>query len=267
MVEIIKNLFRPRQNGRMPSIPAGERIYAIGDIHGRLDLFTALAQAIEKDDKQRGRADTTVIMLGDLVDRGPNSARVIGTARAWARGRKVRFVAGNHEEMFLLSFHKVEALRNFLRYGGRETILSYDISAGELLGASLDETQKLMNERIPAEDRKFLNDFEKLISVGDYLFVHAGIRPSEPISKQSGQDCRWIREPFLSYEGSFGQTVVHGHTVTEEVEFRSNRIGIDTGGYLTGKLTALCLEGTERWLIQTQVEDGAIGTFARAAAA
>jgi len=246
-------------------VPPGERVYAIGDIHGRLDLFTALAAAIERDDKERGTADTTVIFLGDIVDRGPHSSRVIGAARAWSRARKIRFISGNHEEMFLLSFSSSDTLRNFLKYGGRETILSYDISAEDLLGATLEETKALMNAAVPADDRQFLHGFEKMVTIGDYVFVHAGIRPNEPLNKQTGQDCRWIREPFLSYEGSYGKTIVHGHTVTEEVEFRANRIGIDTGAYLTGKLTALCLEGSERWLLQTQVEGGAIGTVARAA--
>lgn len=257
MVEIIRNLFRGKRAERAPAIPRGERVYAIGDIHGRLDLFTNLAAEIERDDKRRGPADTTVVFLGDIVDRGPSSARVLASARAWSRARKVRFIAGNHEEMFLLSFQRAEALRNFLKFGGRETILSYGVSPAELETSSLEEIQKKMNEVVPREDRLFMKNFEKFVSIGDYLFVHAGIRPEEPLDKQTGQDCRWIREPFLSYDGSLGQIVVHGHTVNDEVVVRDNRIGIDTGAFMSGKLTALCLEGTERWLIQTKADDGA----------
>ncbi len=264
MVEILDRLFRPKPEGRLPVIPAGQRVYAIGDIHGRLDLFMALARAIEKDDKARGPSETTVILLGDLVDRGANSARVIGTARAWAKARKVRFLSGNHEEMFLLGFYKVGALKSFFRFGGIETLMSYGLSAETLASVPIEEAQQLMEEAVPREDREFLSKFETMIAIGGYLFVHAGIRPKLPLDEQTGHDCRWIREPFLSFEGDFGYTVVHGHTITDEVVVRSNRIGIDTGAFSSGMLTALCLEGTERWLIQTQDDDGVISTHARA---
>jgi serine/threonine protein phosphatase 1 len=265
MVEMINRLLRPMQTGRLPAVPAGKRIYAIGDIHGRLDLFASLVQAIEKDDKQRGASDTTVILLGDLVDRGSNSARVVGAARAWAKARKVRFISGNHEEMFLLSFYKVGALKSLLQFGGDQTLVSYGISTQIQESVSIEELQQILHSAVPKEDREFLSKFETLITIGDYLFVHAGIRPRTPLAEQAGYDCRWIREPFLSHPGDFGYTVVHGHTVTDDVEIRSNRIGIDTGAFKSGKLTALCLEGTDKWFIQTQVEDGTIGTFAHAA--
>jgi len=265
MGEIISKLFRPAQSGRQPAVPAGKRLYAIGDIHGRLDLFTSLVQTIEKDDRERGSADTTIILLGDLIDRGPNSARVIGSARAWAKARKVRFLSGNHEEMFLLSFYKVGALKSLLQFGGDQTLASYGISLARQESASMEELQQMLHGLVPKEDREFLSKFETMITVGDYLFVHAGIRPKTPVAEQAGYDCRWIREPFLSHAGDFGYTVVHGHTVTDEVEIRPNRIGIDTGAFASGKLTALCLEGTERWFIQTQILDGTIETFARAA--
>ena len=129
MPQTLRKLLRPlwQQNG--PAIPQGERVYAIGDVHGRLDLFAALANAIEADDAARGSADTTVILLGDLIDRGPDSASVVAAARAWQYRRKVRIICGNHEEMFLGSFHHEETLRHFLRHGGKETLLSYPIIA------------------------------------------------------------------------------------------------------------------------------------------
>lgn len=261
MAEIINKLFRPKQGSRLPATAAGQRIYAIGDIHGRLDLFASLAQAIEKDDKNRGRKDTTIILLGDLIDRGPNSARVVGTARAWSRARRVRFLSGNHEEMFLASFYKLGVLKSFLRFGGIETLTSYGIDEEAISTLPGQELQQLMVKAVPREDREFLSKFETMIAIGDYLFVHAGIRPKAPLGKQTGHDCRWIREPFLSFDGDFGYTVVHGHTVTGEVEVRPNRIGIDTGAYTSGTLTALCLEGTERWLIQAREHEGKVGTF------
>ena len=249
----------------MPAIPAGQRVYAIGDIHGRMDLFEALAQAIEDDDAARGAADTTVILLGDLIDRGPKSAQVVSNARLWARSRTVRFLSGNHEEMFLQCFFKTGILRNFMKFGGFETMVSYGLDAGELKRATSDDVQDMLIDTVPWEHREFLRKFELTITIGDYLFVHAGIRPKRAIEDQDAHDCRWIREPFLSHQGNFGFTVVHGHTVTDDPVIRHNRIGIDTGAYRTGKLTALCLEGTERQIIEAQESSGSITIQTRAA--
>lgn len=264
MAEILNRMLRLRKRARQPAVPAGQRVYAIGDVHGRLDLFTALAQAVERDDRERGPAETTIVMLGDLVDRGPQSARVLGSARAWGKARRLRFLSGNHEDMFLLSFYKVSALKGFLQFGGRETLMSYDLDPDAIAAMPFEQAQLALANAVPRQDREFMSRFETMVQIGDYLFVHAGIRPRLPLATQSGRDCRWIREPFLSYEGDFSHHVVHGHTVTPDVDARSNRTGIDTGAYMSGRLTALGLEGTERWSIQTEVEDGAIRTVTRA---
>lgn len=258
MLSFIRKLFRAPEAGPRPAIPGGQRIYAIGDIHGRSDLFSALVGAIEADDAAREPAETTVILLGDLVDRGPDSAGVIALARAWQSRRRVRFLTGNHEEIFLTSFDDVDVLRHLLLYGGRETLLSYPIDPAAYLSADLAETQDLMRAAIPAEDIAFLRSFEDQITIGDYMFVHAGIRPGVALEEQSRQDMRWIRQPFLDCPDSFGPVVVHGHTISAKPEFRHNRIGIDTGAYTTGRLTAIGLEGTERWLIEASDNDGAI---------
>jgi serine/threonine protein phosphatase 1 len=254
----------------LPSTPAttppGTRVYAVGDIHGRLDLFEALIRSIEADDVHRPSACTTVILLGDLIDRGPESAGVVSRAREWAQRRDVRLIMGNHEEMFLDSFTKAGVLRNFMRFGGEETMLSYGIPQHALAEGDSDALQRLLAETVPEEDRDFLAGFEKMVRLGDYVFVHAGVHPDQPLDRQSGQDCRWIREPFLSHAGDFGGVIVHGHTVTESPEIRANRIGIDTGAYMSGTLTAVGLEGTQRWLIQAcEQESGAIASIARAA--
>lgn len=267
MIDIVNKLFGLKQEGPSPAIPAGQRIYAIGDIHGRMDLFAELARAIEHDDKARGPADTTIILLGDLVDRGPDSAQVVSAARAWGESRKVRFISGNHEEMFLLSFFKTGILRSFMKFGGFETMVSYGLDAKELAASSNDTIQDMMIDAVPWEDREFLRKFELTITVGDYLFVHAGIRPKRAIEDQDPHDCRWIREPFLSHAGNFGHTVVHGHTVTDEPVVRHNRIGIDTGAFKSGRLTALCLEGTERLIIEARKTQSAIETSIRPALA
>lgn len=246
-------------------MPQGQRIYAIGDIHGRLDLFAALARAIEQDDEARGPADTTVILLGDLVDRGPDSAGVIAGARAWQAYRRVRILAGNHEEMFLDALKRLETFRHFLKFGGYETILSYPIDREAFRAAELEHAQEMMRAAIPPEDAAFIRGFEDSIRIGDYLFVHAGIQPDVPLADQHGHELRWIREPFLSHAGDFGHMVVHGHTIADDAVFRANRIGIDTGAYMTGKLTALGLEGTRRWLIETTDTAGAVTAGARPA--
>lgn len=265
MIEKVRQLLRPKRDIMPAGTPVGERIYAIGDIHGRLDLLTQIAKAIDDDDAAREAADTTIILLGDLIDRGPDSAAVVEMAREWSRRRKVRILAGNHEEMFLLSFYKINAFRGFLRIGGSETVLSYDIDRDAFRAADLEEAHQMMIEAVPVDDREFLLGFEKMIRIGDYLFVHAGINPDISIEEQQSHDCRWIREPFLSHKGDFGCVVVHGHTVTDEAVFRHNRIGIDTGAFMSGKLTAIGLEGSERWLIQAQEDGGAIETLAWAA--
>jgi serine/threonine protein phosphatase 1 len=167
--------------------------------------------------------------------------------------------------MFLLSFYKINAFKNFLRIGGSETVLSYKVDHDSFRAADMEQAQQMMIEAVPVADREFLHDFEKMIRIGDYLFVHAGINPENPIDDQKSHDCRWIREPFLSHKEDYGCVVVHGHTVTDEPVFRPNRIGIDTGAFMSGKLTAIGLEGTERWLIEARESDGEIETLARAA--
>jgi serine/threonine protein phosphatase 1 len=267
MLKAIRRIFARAESAPLPAIPAGQRVYAVGDIHGRLDLFEALISAIEEDDGEAGAAETTVILLGDLVDRGPDSAGVIARARDWQGRRRVRILAGNHEEMFLKSFEKLETLRHFLRFGGRETILSYGIDRGAYQKASVEEVQEMMERAVPAEDRRFIEDFEDMIAIGDYVFVHAGIVPGVPLEEQRRQDLRWIREPFLSHADPFGAVVVHGHTICDDPEDRGNRIGVDTGAYISGRLTALVLEGTERRYLEAVDENGAITAASRQLAA
>ncbi|WP_338467715.1 metallophosphoesterase [Novosphingobium sp. ZN18A2] len=232
-------------------MPDGQRVYAIGDIHGRLDLFERLIAAIEADDIARGPAETTVILLGDLVDRGPDSRGVIDRARRWARQRAVRFIGGNHEEMFLAAFERDEALRHFLRFGGRETLLSYDIDRPTYDRKTVPELREFLPLVVPEDHVAFMNGMEESIRIGDYLFVHAGIRPGVPVDEQVTADLRWIRGEFLDDKSDRGFIVVHGHTITDTVDEQPNRIGIDTGAFASDRLTAIGLEGTDRWFLDT----------------
>jgi len=239
-----------------PSLPDGARVYAVGDIHGRLDLFEDMIAQIEADDGARNDAETTVILLGDLVDRGPDSAGVIEAARQWQSRRTVRLLAGNHEEMFLRAMEREEALRQFLRVGGRETVMSYGITREEYNTLSMDALLNRMQTLIPRGDIAYLREMEDMICIGDYVFAHAGIDPARAIADQRPGELRWIREPFLSHAARMDVCVVHGHTIREEVEIHPprrwpNRIGIDTGAFRTGKLTAIGLQGAERWFMET----------------
>jgi serine/threonine protein phosphatase 1 len=252
MLESIRQLWTPKEAKPLPAIPAGQRVYAIGDIHGRLDLFAAQIKAIEDDDRTRAPAEVTIVLLGDLIDRGPHSAGVLKAVRMWQAVRRLRLICGNHEEMFLESFDDINIFRGFMLYGGRETVLSYPVDAPAFEAAELEEAQAMMSGAVPREDFEFISDFEDYVVIGDYLFVHAGIRPGQPLQEQSAQAMRWIREPFLSHSGLHEHIVVHGHTISEEADVAHNRIGIDTGAYLSGRLTAIGLEGDKRWLIEAQ---------------
>jgi serine/threonine protein phosphatase 1 len=265
MITGLQRLLRDPDAPPVAAVPGGQRVYAVGDIHGRRDLFGAMIAAIDADDAARGPADTTVILLGDLVDRGPDSAGVVEDAMRWGERRRVRLIAGNHEEMFLESLDDPEMLRHFIRIGGRETVLSYGIDALAFKIATLDELRALLCLAMPAAHRRYLEDGEESIRIGDYLFAHAGIMPGIELAEQNRGHLRWIREPFLSSADDHGVVVVHGHTIVGEPAFRHNRIGIDTGAYASGRLTALCLEGEQRRLVEARAFEGTIGTSIRPA--
>ncbi|MFD2780179.1 metallophosphoesterase [Novosphingobium pokkalii] len=206
-------------------VPPGQRVYAVGDIHGRLDLFEQMIALIEADDAARNSecpaqapAQTTVILLGDLIDRGPDSAGVIAAARAWMQRRRVRILAGNHEEMFLGAFERDETLRHFLRHGGRETLLSYPIDPDDYARMTLEELRAAMPGFVPQDDLVFLRSLEDQVQIGDYVFVHAGIRPGVPLDEQVPGDMRWIRGEFIADRSPRDFAVVHGHTIVDEPE-------------------------------------------------
>jgi serine/threonine protein phosphatase 1 len=243
---------RSRSSAPAARVPEGRRIYAVGDVHGRLDLLKPLLERVIDDDRRRQGPTGELLFLGDLIDRGPQSAQVIDTLIALRESRpSTRFLIGNHEEVFLQVLGgDAKALRFFTRMGGRETILSYGISPADYTAADYDELAQLFLAAVPSAHQEFVQSFENMIVEGDYAFVHAGIRPGVALAEQRAADLRWIRGDFLSARPPFEKVVVHGHTVSEEVVDLPHRIGLDTGAHRTGTLTAMGFEGGERWIVQ-----------------
>jgi serine/threonine protein phosphatase 1 len=235
------------------SVGERRRVYAVGDIHGRLDLLDRLVEQIVTDNFARGLVDDLhLVLLGDLVDRGPDSAQVIDRVlqlRETLPG--FACLRGNHEEVFSLALLGDPGAINLFRNIGAETLLSYGIDEMLIDDGSESELQDAMLSHVPEAHRDFLFDLPDHLVIGDYLFVHAGIRPGVPIEGQRSEDLRWIRREFLTSEVAHSHMVVHGHSITDDVDERFNRIGIDTGAYASERLTAIGLEGEERWFLST----------------
>lgn len=238
-----------------PHGPEGYRAYAIGDVHGRLDLLDQLLVKIEADMAGRPRAQNMVVFLGDLIDRGPQSAQVIERLRTWrAHDATTVFLCGNHEEVLLrVLAGEPTVLADWLKFGGAQCLASYGLSATGLGDEGEPAALAAIKAAIPADHQTFLASFADTFRFGDYLFVHAGIRPGRDVSAQEQKDLRWIRHPFLDDVTDHGFVVVHGHTISEVVEERANRVGIDTGAYRSGILTAIAIEGGQRWFLDTAV--------------
>lgn len=227
-------------------------MYAIGDIHGRRDCLDTLLGLIDADDMARGRRDTTVVFLGDLIDRGADSRGVIERVMQIAASPKTILLKGNHEEILIRAWEgDRQGAGLFHRVGGRETLLSYGVGEAEYDACDLGDLAALVFARVPVEHIAFLRNFRDHWQCGDYVFVHAGIRPGVPIEDQHSSDLRWIRREFLDDPRDHGMMVVHGHSITEEVDEQPNRIGIDTGAFASGRLTALGIESTDRWILTT----------------
>lgn len=236
-----------------PRGKAGARAYAVGDIHGRLDLLDALLRRIDEDMDKRRPKKTFIVFLGDLIDRGPDSAGVVERLRTWRprHGRPI-FLSGNHEEVLLrILGGDATIVPDWLKFGGAECARSYGIDVDALRRMEDEAAIEAIRAKVPRAHREFLGNFADTFRFGDYLFVHAGIRPGLPVEDQDPHDLRWIREPFLGDAKEHGFVVVHGHTMVPEVDERPNRIAIDTGAYHSGILTALGIEDRERWLLST----------------
>ena len=208
---------------------------------------------IEEDIAGRAAARNFIVFLGDLIDRGPDSAGVLERLRTYRHeGASTIFLCGNHEEVVLrVLAGEGGILSSWIKFGGAECAQSYGIDITALDRGDERSALEAIRAKVPQSHREFLESFADTFRFGDYIFVHAGIRPGIPIEEQEPTDLRWIRDPFLSDDKEHGFVVVHGHTIVPAVEERRNRIGIDTGAYRSGILTALAIEEDRRWYIST----------------
>ena len=250
---MIKRFFDRRRPTSAARVPDDLRVYAIGDIHGRLDLLEDLLAKIDDDEASLPVCRSVRVFLGDLVDRGPDSAGVIARLIELRKAKPdTRFLLGNHEEVFLAAIAGSErAIKALCRIGGRETILSYGLTHASYEAMDYTEVAAYLADTVPAAHVEFLRTFEDMVIFGDYAFVHAGVRPGVKLEGQRGADLRWIREPFLSHPDRLEKIIVHGHTIGETVDVQAHRIGIDTGAYNSDRLTALALERDARWIIES----------------
>jgi serine/threonine protein phosphatase 1 len=238
-----------------PTLPEGQLLYAVGDIHGRLDLLEAILALIEADAESSGHVERrTLVFLGDYVDRGPDSRSVVDRViSGLPQGFEAHFLKGNHEAILLNFLDDAWSLDNWLVNGGEATMLSYGVDTGRLarLRAPSEAWRQAFAAVLPEAHLRFFKSLKLSVSFGDYLFVHAGVKPGVPLAAQTEADLIWIRGPFLDHAGPFDKIVVHGHTPGEQPVIRANRIGIDTGAVFTGRLTALRLQDGSGKFLQT----------------
>ena len=248
MAGLIRRRFKP------PSTAPGERVYAVGDLHGRLDLLQGLLTQLELDAQGREPASTTLLFLGDVIDRGDQSRQLVELIRrSQADGEGVLLLCGNHEELLLASADgEAMAQRVWLGNGGDATLRSFGIAPELFAASSADERARMIHRHVGQEVLGWLRSLPLSYRTGDYYFCHAGVRPGVSLEAQQREDLLWIREEFLGSRAWHGAMIVHGHSEADAVEEVHNRINIDTGAYRTDILTAIGLEGRRRWFISTE---------------
>lgn len=249
---VLKSLKGPAKKRVLPYIPNGQRVYCIGDIHGRADLLEEIHQEILAD-AAGFDGEKYVVYLGDFVDRGPHTRQVLDLLLAEPLpGFEAVYLQGNHEQILLSFLEHPEATASWLNFGGREALYSYGIALAHIPSRSeVFALANRFNEVLPDTHREFLQNCAFSWQCGSYYFVHAGIRPSVALEKQLPEDQLWIRDEFLFSKRDHGVIVVHGHSIVDEPEFLPNRIGLDTGAFRSGVLTCLVLEGDQQRILQT----------------
>ncbi len=242
-----------RANNTLPNVPDGSVVYAIGDIHGELELLDKLHAMVDADARSRDARRKVIVYLGDYIDRGPDPAGIVGRLTAESPpGFERVFLMGNHEDFLLQFLALADNLPGWLLNGGLQTLESYGVGLRRADGWMKDPRalRDEFDSKLPDRHRQFFESLSLCHIEGDYLFVHAGIRPGRALNDQKRTDMLWIRGEFLNSDADFGHVVVHGHTPRDHVEIRPNRIGIDTGAVYGGQLTALVLEGADRAFLQ-----------------
>jgi len=244
-----------RVRGRRPSLPAELRIYAIGDIHGRLDLLNELLARISADIALRPAVRPLYVFLGDYIDRGSASRETIDRLIEHGKTHESVFLKGNHELIAIKCLSDRGLFDQWLRLGGLETLVSYGVPAETLAnGKQIAELQSAFHGALPQAHFRFFRDLKNSFECGDFFFAHAGVKPNVELSRQKENDLLWIRGEFLTSKDDFGKIIVHGHTPTREIEVGPNRINIDTGAFATGRLSCLVLEGEELSVIDTSFD-------------
>jgi serine/threonine protein phosphatase 1 len=255
---------RERRLPRPPRAPEGICVYAVGDIHGELECLEVLMGRIDAHAQQVREEfglEPVVVFLGDYVDRGRNSRAVldllIGLEGGDGGRRRHRFLKGNHEEAMLDFLRRPAEGAPWLRFGGVETLASYGIrtSVGLSDPVRLADLSRRLATALPPSHLAFLEGLETMVLLGDYAFVHAGIRPGVPFERQAPDDLLWIRDAFLASGRDHGKVVVHGHTIVEKVQFLDNRIAVDTGAYATQRLSCVAIHDATRTVIDSTVHD------------
>jgi len=233
-----------------PRIPGDTRIYAIGDVHGRADLLREMFSAIDASLVTHPIDNVVHVLIGDYIDRGPNSRQVIDALIARARRHTMVYLKGNHENYAVQFLADPSILSEWKQVGGMSTLLSYGLRPPTQDDPETrQEIAAAFRSALPDSHRRFLQNLPLTYSCGDFFFAHAGVRPGIPLIEQREQDLLWIRDDFLLHEEDFGKIIVHGHTPAKTPDVRSNRINIDTGAFATGRLTCLILQGDEMALI------------------
>lgn len=224
------------------SLPAGTRVYAVGDIHGRADLLAETIARIEEDQQRRPVAQAVEIYLGDYVDRGPDSRSVIDMLAARLVRHGAVCLRGNHDALLDAFIHDFATLEIWRPLGALATLASYGVVPESGRDSDRDMHARFLNA-LPRAHVLFLQCLRDSFVCGDFLFVHAGIRPGVAIEHQRARDLMWIRGEFLDSPLDHGTFVVHGHTPVPHLDIRHNRVNIDTGAWKTGVLTCIAIEG------------------------
>jgi len=239
-----------------PRSTEGELIYAVGDIHGCYELLKRALAQIAADARVEARGRTPMlVLLGDYIDRGPDSAKVL-QALVWLQRRgefALRLLKGNHEQGLLAFLEEPEQGEPWLGYGGAETLASYGVAAPAAGAQALRDARDALLDQMPASHLQLLTELELMVVVGDYAFVHAGVRPDRSLTGQTEAELLWIRRGFIDAPGPFERVIVHGHTwLGEEPQVMAHRLGLDTGAYATGVLTAARLDAGTVQLFQAR---------------